>query len=183
MIGPSKCDERRVNRERELREVWSELELQNVKPEGFSLLNPALDLFRVACSCYQNGAWMASTVMCGIALESGVYLVVSRKPTRNLWSELTVDPGLVNRRIGEMLTSAKADGLIDEETERLVLSVKEKRNFVAHYAQRFDEELTKLTRNPQNTEAIKDWQTKEDSMATLHQTAEVLRKLCLIPRG
>lgn len=77
-VGPSKCDERRLHREKEVDDAWNNLGLQKFNPENIVKLNPALDLFREACSCYQNGAFLASAIMCGVSVESALYLLVSR---------------------------------------------------------------------------------------------------------
>jgi hypothetical protein len=42
------------------------------------ITGPALDLFREALSCYQNGAYMATVLMCRSVTEIIVYLIASR---------------------------------------------------------------------------------------------------------
>jgi len=77
LIGPSECDEGRKQREKEIDEIWSMLTSNESFKEAYPLFGPAFDLFREALSCYQNGAYMATVLMCRSVTEVIVYTVAS----------------------------------------------------------------------------------------------------------
>lgn len=85
-IGPSECDEHRTAREKDLENIWNDLASARGFTETYPLLAPAIDLFREALSCYQNGAYMATAIMCRASSETAVYLLTTRH-IAGLWEK------------------------------------------------------------------------------------------------
>jgi hypothetical protein len=141
-IGPTKCDEFRSKREKQLEGVWSKLDLAMLPVQKLSVFNPALDLFREANSCYQNGAYLATAVMCGAALESAVYLALTRNPKEGV---LFLDKSYVDSQWGDILRSAKEKKIIDGGIENEINFIRNKRNYASHFAERRDKELLAIT--------------------------------------
>jgi hypothetical protein len=177
-IGPSSCDEKRSARERDLEAVWSFLTSTNGYRETYPLLSLAVDLFREAMCCYQNGAYMATALMCRACVETAIYLLTSRDITKwfedGVVGEMEVDLSLVRAEWKCVICKAKILGYIESELERQVNEVREAGNFVAHYGQRYDREVEKAIKEPQ-AKGVKGWINRADSLRTLRKTAEILK--------
>jgi len=177
-VGPSKCDEQRLARERDIEGVWDELISTREYEETYPLLASALDLFREALSCYQNGAYMASALMCRASSEAAVYLLTSReiKGSKD-WEavrEIKVDYNFINDEWGNILCRAKRYGYVSGELEQQLNKIREAGNFAAHYGRRLDKKLS-TARKIKNR--VQLWIGREDARRTLYRTANLLKAL------
>jgi hypothetical protein len=180
-IGPSRCDEQRSAREKDIERIWNELASTRGFRETYLLLAPAIDLFREALSCYQNGAYMATVLMCRACIETSIYLLTTRRRIKwredlEMVQEVKVDYDLIRAEWKCILCRAKSDGYINDEIERELREIREFGNFVAHYGQRFDKEIVRKIEDRRVGE-VKGWIKREDSLQTLHRTANVLKVL------
>mgnify|MGYP000667840764 CR=1 FL=1 len=183
-IGPSKCDEYRLAREKDIEEIWNKLISTRGFEETYSLFGSAIDLFREALSCYQNGAYMAAALMCRACIETAVYLLISRKIEWQKDLEIVQDVEVNYNSIRDewkcILCKAKMHGYIDDELEQRIGEVREFGNFVAHYGQRYDKEsiraIEKIIKD-KNTKEIKYWINREDSLQILNTTVSLLGSL------
>jgi hypothetical protein len=178
-VGPSKCDEHRLAREKDLENIWSDLVSARGYTETYPLLASAIDLFREALSCYQNGAYMATAIMCRASSETAVYLLTARKIKRwwekpKMIQEMEIDYSLIQSKWRRILRKAKTSGYINDELEQQLNEIREAGNFVAHYGQRHDKEFKDLTTKVKKE--IKGWIKREDALQTLHRTARILKE-------
>jgi hypothetical protein len=177
--GPSECDEHSPAREKDLENIWSDLASARGFTETYPLLAPAIDLFREALSCYQNGAYMATAIMCRASSETAVYLLTTRY-IAGLWEKskmvqkMEIDYNLIQARWRRILYKAKASGYINNKLEQQLNKIREAGNFAVHYGQRHDDELRDLTTKVKKE--IKGWIKREDALQTLHRTARILKE-------
>ena len=188
-VGPSVCDEERREREREIGDVWGVV----VGVDGYvllySLFAEALDLFREALSCYQNGAFLATVLLCGVSLEAAVYKVAAMKNPRICGGLLSyeIDQRIMKSSYGVALCTAKCHGFISEELETRINNVREWRNYAAHYAQRVIRELFKEVKMKLEKEKTKKrsrkrkilvtWVSRKEAAKVLKETAEILKEI------
>jgi hypothetical protein len=174
LIGPSKCDEGRKQKEKEIDEIWSTLTNNEGFKEAYPLFGPAFDLFREALSCYQNGAFMATVLMCRSVTEVLVYLVATRdikEILKNGIGEIEMNIELCDAKFGELLKKAKEKLPVIRELECKINKIREKGNFVAHYGQRLDKKLKEDV-----SVEVEIWITKEDALDILKKTACILNE-------
>ncbi len=132
-VGLSKCDEWRDERTKFAREILNQLaDYQVMMVDGGQL-------FHEACSCYQNGAFMAAAVMCRAALEAAVYTLVTREPiVKGPMMSSRIDFRLIDERWGEIVRSAKAMGFLNGRVEVSINRIREQGNFAAHLGPKLD---------------------------------------------
>lgn len=171
-IGPSKCDEVRKSREHDIETVWKGL----TSTEGFgvtyALFGPTIDLFRETLSCYQNGAYMATALMCRTVTEIGIYHLVSRyvskySPEHKIIWEIKKSLDLVNKNWKTIIQDAKTKCDISGSLEQTINEIRGAGNFVAHYGQKMD--------SRDSTRIV-----KEESWITRDKALEVLKKTALV---
>ncbi|MBO3768629.1 MAG: hypothetical protein JTT16_04920 [Candidatus Brockarchaeota archaeon] len=101
-VGPSKCDEMRSAKEKDIEEVWNDLISAREFRGSHPLLIPAINLFREVLSCYQNEAYIAMVLMCRASTETTVYLLVSREIEMSkelkLAQEVRIDRDLIQAK-------------------------------------------------------------------------------------
>ena len=175
-IGPSNCDEKRSARERDIENVWDTLTSTKGYRETYLLLAPAVDLFREALCCYQNGAYMATAIMCRACVETAIYLLSTREikwcDDLKMVQEAKVDLSLIQVEWKRILREAKTAGYVDDEIELELKRIREAGNFAAHYGQRFDKEIKNM-----QAEKPMGWITRENALQMLTETVNTLRAL------
>lgn len=146
-IGPSKCDNKRDIREKHYDKVWKKLVSNNAYSKTYSIFSSSIDLYREALSCYQNGAYMGTAVMCRSATEAALYYSVSRRDFKYAkeWK-------IIHKANVVSLPSDKLKTLINIGLEERVLSnrilkkfakIRAYGNYAAHYGKNKDESLNK----------------------------------------
>jgi len=100
-------------------------------------------LFRVALSCYQNGAFLATVLLCDVSLEAAVYKVAAMKNPRICGGLLSyeIDQRIMKSSYGVALYTAKCHDFISEEPEARINDVHEWKNYTAHYIQGSEKKL------------------------------------------
>lgn len=75
-VGPSGCDQDRIQRTKDTDNLWSK-----IKVEEFinGLFRPSLLFIREALSCYQNGAFLGVAVICRSAVDSLLFMALNAK--------------------------------------------------------------------------------------------------------
>lgn len=178
-IGPTECNKERTARNKDVEEVWSRLASIKGYRETYLLFTSAVDLFREALSCYQNGAYMATVLMCRACVEASIYIITSRevkyRSNLRMVHEVKMNYDLIRAKWKCIMCKARENGYIDDELEQRIKQIREAGNFAAHYGQRFDEELKSI--KVRETERIKGWTRKEDALNILHVTVNVLERL------
>jgi hypothetical protein len=145
----------------------------------------SLDLFREALSCYQNGAFMASILICGVALETLLYDLVSAMKGKvkcdrgYVWS---IKPGydVYEKNFGHIIGEAKRLGLLDCRLKNEIDRLRNLRNIVAHYAQRrWKQVLSQLKQGIEHSPSILrgGWANDGDAYKVLENTASIMKDL------
>ena len=179
IVGPSECDVDRKTREKEICEVWNELTNKESFVKAHFIFGLALDLFREALSCYQNGAYMATVLMCRSVTEIIVYLIASRnikESLKNGIGEIEVNFEMYSAQYGEFLKEAKKRLPAVKNIEEDINCIREKGNFVAHYGQRLDKEFDEKDVKS-DFRKVDLWITKEDALEVLKKTVLVFTKI------
>ncbi len=176
-IGPTKCDKQREARERDWENIWKILISAKGYRETYLFLLPAIDLFREALSCYQNGAYMAAVSMCRASTEALVYLLATRqieyRKGQGFVQEVKVDHSLIESKFGKMLAKAKAKGYVNIELEKQINKIRKNGNFALHYGQKYDKELVESTRHG----VPEGWIDMEKTRDVLRDTSELITKM------
>ncbi|RLE37162.1 hypothetical protein DRJ17_07155 [Candidatus Woesearchaeota archaeon] len=185
-IGPSKCDELRAAREERLKNAWHILVSCRRFTDMYLIIGSDIDLFREALSCYQNGAFMAAILMCGVVLESLLYDLTSAIKGKvmcdrqgRIWS-VELDNTVYNLKFGRVIEEAKKIKLINGKLEAKINDVRNLRNIVAHYAQRLRKELSKTLDRSKELELLvarKGWASDREAYNALEKTAKITRIL------
>jgi hypothetical protein len=135
------------------------------------IIGSAFDLFRESLSCYQNGAFMASTLMCRTVTETTLYLAASRKPSQKqhpmeIWLDLrnTGDWGQIRKKALNL-------GILSEEDMKLLHDIRERGHFVAHYGERFDRQVRSVV---SLQEGFRTWVGEKEAEGTLRDTAFIV---------
>jgi len=164
-VGPTECDDRRTRRTRTTENIWKTL-----KADVYLHLDlgNAVDFLREALSCYQNGAYMATALMCRASTETAAYLSLARKRS-GLKISMNLDS--IDDTWLEILSKARQHGLVDRDTEKMLGHIRKKGNFAAHYGQRFDEKIAL----GQGLGRL--WITRIEAEELLRQTVRVLDRL------
>lgn|GEM_PF-900484 len=183
-IGPSKCDELRAERESRLTEVWNIIISCKRFKDMYSIIVSSIDLFREALSCYQNGAFMATIIMCGVALESLLYDVISTIKGEVAYNEqesiwyFETNYEVYSLKFGCIIEEAKRQGLISRKLETKINKIRNLRNIVAHYSQRVKGIFPKTSDyNRELALSIKRrrWANEKTAYDTLVETAKTIR--------
>lgn len=191
-VGPSECDEYRKERERDLNDVWNKLITSDAFLKTYLVFGEAMDLFRESLSCYQNGAFKATCIMCRSATECAVYFAVTRQDLEYSKNWKTIHKSntiqLENDKWRAVVEEGKQRGILDENVMEVLNRIRERGNFVAHYGPRrdkvFEEWATKVT-SPSNLARDEEYDhkiskivfDKEIALETLEDAQQVLKFL------
>ncbi len=185
LVGPTPCDDKRAFREERLKRVWETLIASEKIEKMHLIVSLSLDLFREALSCYQNGAFMATILVCGVALETLLYDIISAAKGKVRCIEgflQNVEPNsdVYDMDFGRIIIEAKYRGLIDKEFENRIRNLREMRNIVAHYAQKRHKLLSNQLEqghDPIASVSEGEWASDKDAYEVLEDTAVVIRDL------
>src|SRR2546427_1945962 len=114
-VGPTECDAGRENRTKIVDRIWSEVAGNRNLALAHLTLGGALDLFRESLSAFQNGGFMASTLMCRSATETALYLSISRKTPSPPPSTIEVDIQHIRANWGKIRRSSMEKGFLTED--------------------------------------------------------------------
>lgn len=145
-------------------------------------------MFREALSCYQNGAYMATALMCGVCLEAAlIKLTAMRNPKiyGNEVIEYEINSSISYSEYDEALHKAKSQGILNGKLENKINKIRAWRNFVAHYVQRKERKLQKSisliikkkTVGKSSEEIIILWLSRNNAYTLLKETAESLSEI------
>lgn len=182
-IGPTDCDQGRVVRSEEALKSWDSLMagIGNVTDTKL-LLGQPLDFFREALSCYQNGAFMATALMCRSATELAVYYLAFRSKEKFAGRIVRVGH-LSDEQLdevdqmswGDILQLAKDMGYLPSDLQARIDRIRDTANFAAHFGPKFDKQLTKIIKSEPNL-PLKNWVSKNDALDVLRETVSVLQE-------
>jgi len=142
----------------EIYKIWNELISKENFEVMYFLFGPAIDLFKEALLCYQNGAYMAAVIMCRSVTEVLIYLVATgdiKEISKNGVGEVEMNIELCDAQFDELLEKAKEKLPVIRKLECKINKIREKGNFVAHYGQRLDKQFLKKMKKAQSKEAKK----------------------------
>ena len=175
IIGLTKCDKWRERREKDIQKLVesAKFEIEKYDPTAMIALIP-LDYWREALSCYQNGAYMAATLMCRSATELVVYLAVTRRinnPKKFSGGTIKVDYNFVEKEWRMIIEEAKKQRIINGKLESKINKIREKGNYVAHYGQRVDKSYLKYS---VSRKINGGWIGRNESLQLIKQTTNVI---------
>jgi hypothetical protein len=164
-VGPTKCDDERDRRTRLVDKVWDRINWD----VGFHLeLGNATDFLREALNCYQNGAFMATALMCRTCTQTAVYLSISRKVTG---LEINTSLESIHDDWPSIVRKAKKAGMVNDETEGMLKHITKKGDFAAHYGQKFDQKTAQ-------GQGLGDlWISPSQAREILRQSEKILQHL------
>lgn len=174
VIGTTKCDNERRKREKDIDKIVqnANFDLTNYDPSAVVALKP-LDYWREALSCYQNGAYMACSLMCRCITELVVYMAVTRRdniPKNFRCGSVKVDFNFIEKRWGDILCFAKEQGIVKGNLERRINKIREKGNYVAHFGSIVDKSYLCAS----NREVKGRWLRKEEAHQHLEQAVKII---------
>lgn len=179
-IGLTPSDAERYDREQEVKRLWTKREKPDLLRKTDTILGDSFYLVREAMSCYQNGAYLATAIMCRTALETSVYFSLTRRPVnlrigRRDWKAVNSDFSLRSKRDWEfLLGEAKRVGFVDEHMASDIGHVREVGNFVAHYGQRVDRSVWVSLKGRTR---VRSWVRRKEALEVLDLTVKVLFRL------
>ncbi|MDG6920894.1 MAG: hypothetical protein JRN59_05135 [Nitrososphaerota archaeon] len=138
------------------------------------------DLLREAMSCYQNGAFLAASIVCRSAVESALYVAVSRtlqiERVASISSEsVAIDYQHRDARRRKIMELAKEKGLLKGNLAGRVRWVFDLGDFGAHFGQRLDKEI--FGSNLEDLYPHRTWATRKEALKALKYTALILDAL------
>lgn len=151
IIGPTECDSEREEREKELNDVWNNLVSSYAYLKTHTVLTEAIDLFRESLSCYQNGAYKATSIMCRSSTECAVYLAVTRrnfkyhKPWQIIHKSDSVS--IKDDKWETLVKKGKEIGILDKDIIKILKQIRARGNFIAHYGSIMDKTLLKFSKD------------------------------------
>ena len=170
-VGPSKCDSDRESRTRTEEQIWKEIAKISGLGSAHAILGGAVDLFREALSCFQNGAFMASNLMCRSVSETAVYLAISRKSPRPP-STIDVDLTQIRKNWSKIRDKAKEMSVVRDRDLLALVEIRKRGNFVAHYGQIFDQRI--FSTIDSRNRGLRLWADRQEAEDSLRKTADIL---------
>lgn len=176
-IGKTKCDDSRISREKDIEVIWNGLIGNEVYGNMYPLFWIAIDLFREATSCYQNGAYMGSAILCRSTIETAIYRLVSREiinyssKDKMIW-QMNVDLNFINEKWGEFFAKVKTKCSIDGRMEAKINKIRNAGNIVAHHGQIVDSKSLQQVIHGED-----DWISREKAFRVMKKTVLVLNHL------
>lgn len=193
-IGPLKNEGNRhekAKRGKEAKSIIDKLKIEDFSP---GIFQHAINLFREALSCYENGDYMASTIMCRVSNESMLYLCVREieKSADGKNFELKIDnmernnKGKIKKsKYKENLKKAKKMSYLDgnvykwlyvdlHENDKDFGLIRYSGDFVAHYSEKLVKDLNLLTKSivPVNL-----WVDNERAWDVIEKTCITLKSI------
>jgi len=174
-VGPTECDANRESRTKTVNEIWAEIARNRNLALAHLTLGGALDLFRESLSAFQNGGFMASTLMCRSATETAIYLSISRKTPSPPPSTIEVDIQHIRAKWDKVRGSSVEKGLLTEDDLAKLAEIRERGNFVAHYGQKFDQRIY----SPVDSKLgeLRLWVNAYEAEDSLRKTATILNNI------
>ena len=174
-MGPTKCDEQRDKRQKDIDNVWQELISSDEYTKTYPLFDSAIDLLREATSCYQNGAYMATAIMCRSMVETFLYYSVTRQVTQRWQDTGTVASWQVQTlsddKYGVVLQGAKTKYAIEGKIEKIMNDIRHEGNFAAHYGSGLDK------RDVSTIKKKDTWINRQHALLLLRKTVTVIKYL------
>lgn len=183
-IGPTKCDEDRAGRERDVDHVWSvvkaQLEGKELHLSTHGIVTDALFLLREAMNCYQNGAYLAVCTSARSCIEALLDAATQLRTTDEMSTEeVRKLPQIAPKAV--LVEKALEDNLLTESDVVIADRIWESGNFAAHIGQRLDRDRKAFfaaTSEQENVEYDpKGWPRPKQSFAILSETAELVAKV------
>jgi hypothetical protein len=174
-VGLTKCDADRKRRTKKAEQIWVEVASSPNLGSAHSILGGAIDLFREGLSCFQNGAFMASNLICRSVTETAIYLAISRKSPCPPPSTIDIDFKHIGADWGKIRHKAKDMKVLTEYDLRDLVEIRKRGNFVAHYGQIFDQRI--LTPVDPRIGELRLWGNEEEAEDSLRKAAAILNKV------
>ena len=176
-MGVTPCDDRRVEREADLKSIQKALN-EKLLEETHILFGDVYDLLKEAMSCYQNGAYLATAMVCRTAVESAIYIAISRelhitKLDFLQAEQVSIDYQHRDAKRRAMLEFARKKKLLDRKSESQAWRVFELGDFGAHFGQRLDKEI--FGKETKHTKPDRFWVTRREALRALKDTACLLQ--------
>jgi len=160
-IGPQKNEgdgKEKAIRGEEVKSIIDKLKIEDFPPGRFQ---HAINLFREALSCYENGDYMASTIMCRASTESMLFLCIAeieKSPDgKNFKVKLdnvrrNKKGGIMYYKYSDNLKKAKNRGYLDDdvykwlsedldENDKYKGIIRHSGDLVAHYSEKLIDDI------------------------------------------
>jgi len=182
-IGPTKCDEKRISREKELAKIWEVvkemLEEPNFIDSTYHVVSLSLNLLREAQNCYQNGAYLATCSMCRSSIEALLYFAASRRPVDAFKTD--IDLSYLDETRKKFLKKVLEKELLDDADKKVVKEIWEAGDFAMHISQRFDRDRINFSNQvlrgcEVNDDLLKNWHDRKEALKILNETAGLISK-------
>lgn len=186
-VGLSECDDERERRTQTAKTLFGQLEIDH------ALLGSTYDLLREANSCYQNGAFLASTLMCRSAAEAALYICITRAQGNVFSSEwegmepskrpvTKVDMSYIDSKFGGFISRAKHMGLIDTKLEDRLTKGRTWGNLGAHYVSTIDWRIVRSmkpkTEGANSQPALEGlWPTESEAEGVIRESIDIINLL------
>ena len=124
---------------------------------------------------FQNGAYLATVILCRATVEACVHLVLSR--SRRIETEYQIQTIYSKYSWGKLKNYALEDPILKDKIHEIEL-IREEGNFAAHFSQRIDKQtIINIKENARDMKAlrpIKLWITACEAKDSIEKTIDIL---------
>ena len=179
VIGVTKADKWRDQRTKDTERLAKEV-IDISTYDKFAIISlPSLDLLREAYSCYQNGAYMGTAIMCRAVTEAVVYFSLARminKPSEFSGGEVKIDFNWIDAEWGNIVKDAKKLGIIDDKLIGRIDYIRSYGNATVHYGQYEDKAWLKM-QHGKVANAPHGWIGRAEALELLHKTIGIFNNV------
>jgi protein-S-isoprenylcysteine O-methyltransferase Ste14 len=179
VIGITKADKWRESRTKDTEKLAKEVVDISAYDKVALISLPSLDLLREAYSCYQNGAYMGTAIMCRAVTEAVVYFSLARrtnKPKDFGGGLVKIDFDWIDAEWGNILKDAKKAGIVNDKLIGRIDYIRSYGNATVHYGQYEDKAWLKM-QHGKVVDAPHGWIGREKALELLHKTIGIFNEV------
>jgi hypothetical protein len=183
-IGPTKCDDERISREKDGDNVWAIVKLmlegENFIPSVYGIVLVSIDLIRESLNCFQNGAYLAACSMCRASMGALLYKATTLRPT-NKYETIEIREDYLRDRRGQFVKDALALKLIENNDLQEIQAIWKAGDYAMHIEQKRDQHFKKFAEQtiPVESEGLQGWVTRNEALNIMFMTAKITSKVML----
>lgn len=179
VIGVTECNKWRNQRTKDTERLAKKIVDISAYDKVALISLPPLDLLREAFSCYQNGAYMATAIMCRAVTEAVVYFSLARRtnrPKEFSGGAIKIDFDWIDTKWSKILNDAKNLGIANDKLIGKIEYIRNYGNATVHYGQYEDKAWLKL-QHGKVAEAPHGWLGKEKALELLDKTISIFNEV------